>query len=123
MAVVVDASAIAAVVFGEVEGDILRRQLRGHALLAPSLIDYELTHVAWKKLRRSPSEGSAIFAALASVKHLGVRRAQPDAVSVLGVAAATGLTPYDASYLWLAQTTGLSLVTLDKRLAKAAEAL
>ena len=121
MAVVVDASVIAAVVFGEAEGDQLRRALRGHVLHAPSLIDYELTHVAWKKLRRAPAAGSAIFAALASVRRLEVRHTHPDTVSVLGVAAATGLTPYAASYLWLAKTTRLPLFTLDKRLATAAD--
>ena len=39
MAVVVDASAVAAMVFGEAEGDDVRRQLKGHELHAPSLID------------------------------------------------------------------------------------
>jgi len=29
----------------------------------------------------------------------------------------TGLTPYDASYLWLAGYLGADLVTLDERLA------
>jgi predicted nucleic acid-binding protein len=37
----------------------------------------------------------------------------------LELAAATGLTAYDASYLWLARRLGADLVTLDKQLAKA----
>jgi predicted nucleic acid-binding protein len=28
----------------------------------------------------------------------------------------TGLTAYDATYLWLARTLGMPLVTLDKKL-------
>ena len=35
---------------------------------------------------------------------------------------ATGLTAYDASYLWLAKELGAELVTLDKALRKAADA-
>ncbi|MDX1500848.1 MAG: type II toxin-antitoxin system VapC family toxin [Thermoanaerobaculia bacterium] len=31
-----------------------------------------------------------------------------------------GLTPYDAAYLWLAETLHAPLVTLDRRLAAAA---
>jgi predicted nucleic acid-binding protein len=33
------------------------------------------------------------------------------------VAQATGLSTYDASYLWLAGSLGADLVTLDRRLA------
>ena len=33
----------------------------------------------------------------------------------------TGLTTYDASYLWLARDLGVELVTLDRQLAEAAE--
>lgn len=118
MAVVVDASAVAAVLFGEPEGDAVRRQLRGHVLHAPSLIDDELTHVAWKKLQRSPSSASAIFEALSAVPRLNVTCVQPDAVHVLATAAAARVSTYDASYLWLARTLGVRLVTLDKALAR-----
>lgn len=121
MAVVVDASAIAALLFGEAESEAVRRRLRGHALHAPSLIDYELANVAWKKLRGAAANAEATFAALAVARRLNVHLSQPDPVQVLALAAATAVTPYDASYLWLARTMGLPLVTLDQRLARAAE--
>jgi predicted nucleic acid-binding protein len=35
------------------------------------------------------------------------------------LAEATGLTAYDASYLWLARTLNAELVTLDRKLAAA----
>ncbi len=35
----------------------------------------------------------------------------------------TGLSVYDASYLWLAGSLAADLVTLDERLARASEAL
>ena len=38
---------------------------------------------------------------------------------VLELAEATGLTAYDASYLWLARSLGGELVTLDLKLAAA----
>lgn len=123
MAVVVDASAVAAVVFGESAGDVVRHELRGQALHAPSLIDYELTHVAWKKLRHTPARAAAILAALGTVGRVGMIHAQPDMVQVLALAAASGLSAYDASYLWLAKSLGMRLVTLDRELARAAERL
>ncbi len=48
---------------------------------------------------------------------------QPDMTQVLALAAATNLAAYYASYLWLAKTLGLPLVTLDRALARAAESL
>lgn len=123
MAVVIDASAAAAVVFDEPGAEPLRRRLRGHELHAPRLIDYELANVAWKKLRRAPDSGVAILAMLGEVADLDLRHADPDLAEVLTLAVATGLTPYDASYLWLARSLGLPLVTLDRTLARAAEAL
>ena len=121
MAVVVDASALAAMVFGEAEGDDIRRRLKGHELHAPSLIDYELANVAFKKLRGARAQAEATFAALAVARRRNLRLTQPDSVAVLALAMATSLTPYDASYLWLARTLDLELVTLDEHLRRAAE--
>ena len=123
MAVVIDASAAAAVLFGEPGADVLRRRLHGHALFAPRLMDYELANVAWKKLRHVPGAGAAILAMLADATRLRVTYADPDMAEVVTLAVATGLTPYDASYLWLARQRSLPLVTLDRALARAAEAL
>jgi len=123
MAVVIDASAAAAILFAEPGADPLRRRLQGHTLFAPRLIDYELANVAWKKLRQSPAADIAILEMLADAERLKLTRADPDMAEVLTLAVATGLTPYDASYLWLARQRGLPLVTLDTQLARAATAL
>ena len=45
-----------------------------------------------------------------------------DQAGVVVLATATGLTAYDASYLWLARHLQAELVTLDRRLAAAASA-
>ena len=50
---------------------------------------------------------------------LGVEEVAVDYDEALDLAAATGLTAYDASYLWLARQLGAELVTLDRQLAKA----
>ena len=42
-----------------------------------------------------------------------------DHAEVVALALETGLTAYDASYLWLARRLGLELVTLDKALQAA----
>jgi predicted nucleic acid-binding protein len=49
-----------------------------------------------------------------------VEQVEVDQTAVSNLALETGLTAYDASYLWLANRLGASIVTLDKQLAKAA---
>jgi predicted nucleic acid-binding protein len=51
---------------------------------------------------------------------LQIENADVDHAEVLTLAAGTGLTAYDASYLWLARTLDAELVTLDRQLARVA---
>jgi predicted nucleic acid-binding protein len=81
---VIDASAVAAVLFGEDAGGLVMQRIRGCDLIAPPLMDV-------------------------------------DHAAVLALAERTGLTGYDASYLHLARTLEVELVTLDHQLAEAAE--
>lgn len=121
MAAVVDASAVAAVAFDEVPAVDLTHKLSGETLFAPTLIDYELTSIAWKKLRRHPQERIAIAAGLQVAARLRIEKVTPDLSEVLALALLSDLTVYDASYLWVVRAMGLPLVTLDQRLARAAE--
>jgi predicted nucleic acid-binding protein len=118
---VIDASAFAAVIFGEPGGDAIWPRLRGATLFAPTLLPFELASVARKKMRRAPADASRILLALATAlePRWGIVWREVDAVDVLIIANATGLTTYDASYLWLAGSLGAELVTLDGRLAAA----
>lgn len=118
MTIVVDASAIAAVVFGEPDGRTVAAHVDGERLIAPSLIDYELASVACKKLRRHPGLASAIFAAVARLQSLPITRVPAPIGDVVALAAETGLTAYDAAYLWLALSQDAELVTLDDQLAR-----
>ena len=123
MAVVVDASALAALLFAEPGHESVERRLQGQVMHAPTLIDYELASVTLKKLRRVPANAEALLAALHTMRRLRLELVQPDPVQVLALAAVTGLTTYDASYLWVSKSLGLRLVTLDRELARAAERL
>jgi predicted nucleic acid-binding protein len=120
VAVVVDASVIAAIAFGEDEGRELAEHLSGQTLLAPTLFDYELANIAWKKVRRKPSTSPALAAALAMAERLKLTRISVPPTEALRVASETGLTAYDASYLWIALVEDAELVTLDADLARVA---
>ncbi len=117
---VVDASALAALLFGEPEAEIVVEQLAGARLVAPSLISFELAKVCLIKSRRHPELRSALNTAFRLRSQLAVEEKAVDHDGVLELAAATGLTAYDASYLWLARHLEADLITLDKQLSRAA---
>jgi|SRR6188508_2935782 predicted nucleic acid-binding protein len=118
MIVVVDASAISAILFGEPDGATIQAHLRDDQMMAPHLIDFELANVSVKRIRRTPAAAGAILAMLAGLQALPIRRVAVPPLEAAKLAARTGLTAYDASYLWLAMTHDSELVTLDNRLAK-----
>jgi predicted nucleic acid-binding protein len=120
MAVVVDASALGAIAFGEPEGQTVASHLIGETLLAPTLIDYEIASIARQKLRAHPELAAQIQAALDAATRLRIQRVPVPAVDLLRVAREAKFTTHDAAYLWLAHTRGAALVTLDRRLADAA---
>jgi predicted nucleic acid-binding protein len=122
---VVDASALAALVFQEPDGDAVRLRLDGATVYAPSLLRFELANTAWKKIKRQPADAAKILAALgiALDDRSGLIWRDVDPVDTVLFAQATGTTAYDASYLWLTASLGADLVTLDDRLARAVAAL
>ena len=123
--VVVDASALAAVIFQEPEADAVCERLDGALLYAPTLLTFELASTALKKARRHPADAakilSALMLALDGRWDINWQEVQPADVALM--AHATGLSAYDASYMWLAGSLGADLVTLDARMAGASESL
>jgi predicted nucleic acid-binding protein len=117
---VVDASALAALLFGEPEAAAIAARLEGSDLFAPTLLDYEIASVCLKKLRRDPQRRDVMLAAFALYARMAIEIVEIDHADALRLAEAVGLTIYDAAYLWLARKLVAELVTLDKRLQSAA---
>jgi predicted nucleic acid-binding protein len=123
MHVVVDASAVAAVVFEEPSGATVRAHLQDDTLLAPQLIDYELLNVGLVKIRRGLGNELLIRTMMSGVRLLDIRRIPVPMHEVGALALRTGLSGYDASYLWLALKKDVELVTLDHELRRADRAI
>ncbi len=123
MTLVVDASAISAIVFGEAEGATIAAHIDGESLVAPSLFDYEMVTIGWKKMRRHPDKHATLIAAMSRVPSLPILKVEVPVGELFGLATETGLTAYDASYLWLALSRDLELVTLDNHLARVNQAM
>ena len=116
---VVDASAVSALLFDEPEAPQLAAQLADARLVAPPLLEFELANVCWKKCRRNPDQRAAHLRAYRLRARFAIEEARVDLPKVLQLALDTGLTVYDAAYLWLSRELAVELVTLDERLEHA----
>ena len=119
---VVDASVMAAALFGESGSPEAIALLHGRSLHAPHLLDYEIASVALKKLRREGVPRESVVAALRAYELLAVERHAVDAELLATVAERHGLTADDAAYLCVAEQLVAPLATLDDRLGDAARA-
>jgi len=117
---VVDASVLIAFAFGEPRAAEARELMAGVALHAPNLLPYELCSAALHKTRMHPQRALAIAGDLNVALAIDVALEAVSSSALLPLALETGLTVYDASYLWIAKTLGCELVTFDQRLARAA---
>lgn len=116
---VIDASALAAVMFDEPDSDGVISAIGRSSLVAPYLMEFEVASVCAKKIRAHPNQQSFLLAAFALMERLDIEVAPVDLSAVIELAQDTRVTVYDACYLWLARTLKCQLLTLDKRLAAA----
>jgi predicted nucleic acid-binding protein len=116
---VVDASALGALLFGEPEGAAVADRLRHVDLIAPTLLSFEIAGICLKKMRRYPDQRDRLMAAFATLEPMQIGVVEVDHGETIMLAEQSGLTSYDASYLWLARKTGAELVTLDRQLEAA----
>ncbi len=117
-ATVVDASAVAAVLFDEPEAAPIAASVSGK-LFAPHLLRYELASVCTTKLIRHPAQAREIHARYRLLDQLDVDYLEPDWENLPRVAQRWALSAYDAAYLQLALQRDATLITLDARLAAA----
>ncbi len=120
--IVIDASALAAMVFGESTAEEVALRVNGRPMSAPALPWFEMANVCLNKIKRNPGEAEQYIALLNEVSTVGIEAVAVNHQAVVALAWETGLTSYDASYLWLARHLDVELVTLDEEMRQAAEA-
>jgi predicted nucleic acid-binding protein len=118
--IVVDTSVLAPALADDgPDGDVARKRIAGQALLAPEIVDLEVASV----LRRQCASGvltvDRAAAALTDLVQLRMRRVAHRWLLPRCWELRSNLTTYDASYVALAESMELVLVTGDSRLAHA----
>ncbi|MEX1022447.1 MAG: type II toxin-antitoxin system VapC family toxin [Dehalococcoidia bacterium] len=117
---VVDASALIAVGYMEPRAAMVEDLLGDHELHAPALLSYEWANVAARKMSEHPGRVEELRGQARMLGERTVTLHDVDVLAVIDLAHETGLTAYDAAYLWLAEALGADLVTLDGLLARVA---
>ena len=116
---VVDASAVAALLFNEPGSDDVAERFGHGRLVATSLLPYEVANVCVTKIRRYPDQEGALLRAFSMISALDIEFITVPFDEVVALACETALTAYDASYLWLARELRSDLLTLDRALDSA----
>lgn len=117
---VVDASVLAPALADDgPDGDAARTRLRGHALVAPELIDLETASVIRRHFQAGQLDARRAELALTDLVALPLRRAPHRALLSRCWELRENLTVYDAAYIALAELLDVVLLTADSRLAGA----
>jgi predicted nucleic acid-binding protein len=102
-----------------VEGQRARDRLNGEALAAPELIDIETASVFRGLVRARKLSSRRAIEALSDLADLPLERASHHRLISRCWELRDNLTPYDATYVALAELLSVRLVTADERMAHA----
>lgn len=121
---IIDASVLLSAFFPDEAQTQAQALLRAHAagkarLKAPSLLVYEVTNAAWQAERRGRISSAQVDEILHVIAGLDIELLPMDWDEMLPLARQYDRSAYDAAYLAVAQRTGESLVTGDRRLYNA----
>jgi len=118
--IVVDASVLAPALADDgPDGDRARDRLRGEVLAAPEVIDLEVASVLRRAAAANRLPDRRALLALKDLVDLPLRRAAHRPLLRRCWELRHTVTSYDAAYVALAETLGITLVTADAGLSRA----
>ena len=118
---VVDASVLAVALADDgPDGDVARTRLRSETLAAPELVDLEVTSVLRRQNRAGLLDARRAQLAMGDLAALPMRRAPHVPLLARCWELRQNLTAYDGAYVALAEALDATLLTGDRRLARAA---
>jgi predicted nucleic acid-binding protein len=122
MKVVVDVSALLAVALCEAERREIVALTRGWSLQAPTMLPYELGQALSKLARRRVISSENVESVRAQLAQIPIALRDVDVGEALVIAARQNISAFDAYQIRCAKDLGCSLLTLDRRLGRAARA-
>jgi predicted nucleic acid-binding protein len=117
---VTDASASILALAGNEPGSRhVRARLHSDSLAAPHLVDLEMANGLRPMRQRAQLTAKDVVAALRSLREPGIERYPHVPLLARCGERRENVTPYDASYIAMAEALGVPLLTADARLADA----
>jgi predicted nucleic acid-binding protein len=123
MDIVIDASAILAVIIGEPERDRIVEMTSGHNLVGPGSIPWEIGNAFSSMLKQHRVGIDEVRQGLTIFQSIAIRYLAVDLENALSIAHSTNLYAYDAYFLDCAARHAAPLLTLDRPLRRAANKL
>jgi predicted nucleic acid-binding protein len=121
MEIVVDASVLIAVIVNETEKERLATMTQEAELIAPMSVHWEIGNAFSSLLKRRHVTLEQTMQAIDMYLEIPVRFVEVELANSLELANALGIYAYDAYLLRCAEKYRLPLLTLDKRLVRAAK--
>ena len=123
MDIVIDTSAIIAVLVAEPEREAIVSATKGHALVGPGSIPWEVGNAFTAMIKQCRIEIAGAQRGLEIFRSIPIRYAEVDLVNVVSIAAAFNIYAYDAYFLECATRCGAPLLTLDRSLRRVADGI
>ncbi len=123
MNIVIDSSAIVAVIVAEPEKDAIITATSGHTLIGPGSIPWEIGNAFSAMIRQRRVSVADAQRGMEILDGIPLQYVSVDMSNVLSVAAEVNAYAYDAYFLDCALRHAAPLLTLDRKLGRAAAAL
>jgi predicted nucleic acid-binding protein len=120
MEIVVDVSAILAVLLNEPERPALELATMGHDLVSPACVAWELGNALYGAIKRARIGVREAISVFSEFNEIPLRQINIDVASAIRIAATHKLPAYDAYYLECARAQRTSVLTLDARMLQVA---
>jgi predicted nucleic acid-binding protein len=113
MEIIVDASAIMAVIVKEPERDLVIQVTRDAVIISPDMVSYEIANGLTKMMKKKIIEKEQMIHAFQYFKRIPIRTIEIDIEEALEIAWNYKIYAYDACYLEAAVRLNLPLLTFD----------
>lgn len=123
MDIVIDTSAILAVILNEPERDRIIQKVSGSTLIGPGSIPWEMGNAFSAMLKKKRLKLDVAIKGIDIFKQIRIRLIAPYYSDVMKICSDHDTYAYDAYFLECALRFNAPLLTLDKKLKKTAEAL
>lgn len=117
MEMIIDASAILAVLLNEPERDGINKMTTGASLAAPACLEFEIGNALSALMKRNAISIPQAVSVYHEFCKIPVRELPVNIPTSLVVSGEENIYAYDAYYLTCAEQMRLPMLTLDKRLA------